>query len=131
MAKKKLTAEEKAIKEATAKIEAKYAKLAKERFNVLNQIVAPDVDLLDMSDDDFVRWSLGKLKTANPSAYEEQLKVLQRKRARAEKAKRARDAKRQARDVKPSQPQQVQELKPAQPQRQPQRPQQRQMERLS
>lgn len=52
---KKLTREEQELADAKAKIERKYARIAKRRLNKINQKLFPDVDLLGMSKSEFER----------------------------------------------------------------------------
>lgn len=52
---KKLTKEEQELADAKAKIERKYARIAKRRLNKINQKLFPDVDLLGMSKSEFER----------------------------------------------------------------------------
>ena len=93
MAQKKMTAEEKAIADATAKIEAKYARLAKQRLNAINSAVWPDTDVLGMTDDEFDAWLLPIMQEKNPEAYNAFMKEKNRKAKRAEKARERRRAK--------------------------------------
>lgn len=96
MATKKLTAEEKELKEAREKIEAKYAKLAKERLHLLNVTFWPKQDVLGMTDDDFINWLLPTMQQKNPSAYNSVMKARDAKKRRAEKAKERRNEKKQS-----------------------------------
>lgn len=96
MAKKKLTAEEQAIADATAKIEAKYAKLAKERLNLLNMAFWPDKDVLGMEDDAFMNWLLPTMQKNNVDGYNQIMKAKQAKERRAMRAKKRRDEKKQS-----------------------------------
>lgn len=50
---KKLTREEQEIADAKAKIERKYARIAKRRLNEINQKLFPNDDLLGMSKSEF------------------------------------------------------------------------------
>lgn len=50
---KKLTKEEQELADAKAKIERKYARIAKRRLNEINQKLFPDADLLGMSKSEF------------------------------------------------------------------------------
>lgn len=50
---KKLTREERELADAKAKIERKYARIAKRRLNAINQKLFPDYDLLGMNKGDF------------------------------------------------------------------------------
>lgn len=50
---KKLTKEEQELADAKAKIERKYARIAKRRLNEINQKLFPNADLLGMSKHEF------------------------------------------------------------------------------